>query len=142
MVEENWINICLILFVCGEIFDCNGWILVVNELSYWIIIVCEDVGDVDVVIVKLFNLVEFDVIVFNCVMIEMKCLLLFLLVIVVEWIFWEEMFWVVVNVFVLSGIMFEVGLFCCYLYDGDFVYVIGYVGLVLDYDLFKIEDFD
>ena len=60
LAEENRINDRLIAPERGELFDRNGEIIAQNTPSYRIIIVREDAGDVDDVLLNLSQLVHID----------------------------------------------------------------------------------
>lgn len=52
----------------------------------------------------------------------MVCVWVFVLIMVKDWVIWDEFFIVVLNFFVFFGVYFEMVLFCVYLFGLDFVY--------------------
>ncbi len=142
LAEENRINIRLIPPARGEVFDRNGVPLAKNSPSYRIVVVREDAGDVDDVVLRLSQLVELDEESLNRAVAEMKRSAPFLPITVAEDVDWEAVSRVSVNAPALPGVTPEVGLTRVYPLGSDFAHVLGYVGPVSDYDLERIENPD
>jgi len=140
LAEENRINIRLIPPARGQIFDRNGAIIAENEPSYRIVMVREDAGDVEDVIMRLGMLVELDEDELNRALTEMKRSAPFLPVTIADRVTWEDISRVAVNAPALPGVTPEVGLSRKYPLGGDFAHVAGYVGPVSQRDLDRYTD--
>ncbi|NRB33531.1 MAG: penicillin-binding protein 2 [Rhodobacteraceae bacterium] len=139
LAEENRINDRLIAPERGELFDRNGEIIAQNTPSYRIIIVREDAGDVDDVLLNLSQLVHIDPAEMEKLKAELYRSPPFLPITVADQVSWDDISRVAVNAPSLPGITPEVGLARNYPQGADFAHVVGYVGPVSDFDLSKLE---
>ncbi len=142
LAEENRVNMRLLAPPRGIIYDRNGVIIADNAQNYRIIIVREDAGDVDELLVKLKQIVSLDETELERAIREMNRRSPFVPVTLADRLTWEEFSKVAVNAPSLPGITPDVGLSRYYPLYEDFAHVIGYVGPVSDYDLNRIEDPD
>jgi penicillin-binding protein 2 len=142
LAEENRINIRLIPPVRGEIFDRNGIKLAQNSPSYRIVMVREDAGNVEEVIMRLANLIDLTPEQIENALAEPKRSERFLPVTIAEDVSWDVVSAVSVNAPALPGILPEVGSTRVYPRGSDFAHVVGRVGSVSTKDLEALEDPD
>ncbi len=142
LAEENRINIRLIPPVRGEIFDRNGMKLAQNVPSYRIVMVREDAGNVEEVIMRLADLINLTPEQIENALAEPKRSERFLPVTIAEDVSWEVVSAVSVNAPALPGITPEVGSTRVYPRGSDFAHVVGRVGSVSEKDLEALEDPD
>ncbi|KIN74851.1 penicillin-binding protein 2 [Sulfitobacter guttiformis] len=142
LAEENRINIRLIPPKRGEIFDRNGLQLAQNVPSYRIVIVREDAGDVDDVMLRLARLINLTPEQVDSALRELNRSAPFLPVTIAEDVSWDAVSAVSVNAPALPGVSPEVGSTRVYPRGSDFAHVVGRVGRVSQMDLDALDDPD
>ncbi|MEM6637536.1 MAG: penicillin-binding protein 2 [Pseudomonadota bacterium] len=142
LAEENRINMRLLAPPRGIIFDRNEVALAENNQNYRIVMVREDAGDVDEVIARLRQLIQFEEADLEKALREVERRPAFVPVTLADQLSWEEISRVDTNAPALPGITAEVGLSRAYPFRQDFAHVLGYVGPVSDRDLEQVEDPD
>ncbi|MCX7567806.1 penicillin-binding protein 2 [Sulfitobacter sp. F26169L] len=143
LAEENRINIRLIPPVRGEIFDRNGMQLAQNVPSYRIVMVREDAGDVEAVMMRLAKLINLSPEQTARALEELnQNTARFLPITIAEDVSWEAVSAVSVNAPALPGVTPEVGSTRVYPRGSDFAHVVGRVGRVSPKDLEALEDPD
>ncbi|KEJ89096.1 penicillin-binding protein 2 [Sulfitobacter donghicola] len=142
LAEENRINIRLIPPKRGEIFDRNGMQLAQNIPSYRIVMVREDAGDVEDVMMRLADLIGLTAEQTESAIAVLKRSAPFLPVTIAEDVSWDAVSAVSVNAPALPGVTPEVGSTRVYPRGSDFAHVVGRVGRVSQKDLDALEDPD
>ncbi|MEQ6204621.1 penicillin-binding protein 2 [Sulfitobacter sp. HNIBRBA2951] len=142
LAEENRINIRLIPPKRGEIFDRNGMQLAQNVPSYRIVMVREDAGDPEDVMMRLAHLINLTPEQTEAALSEIKRSAPFLPVTIAEDVSWDAVSAVSVNAPALPGVSPEVGSTRVYPRGSDFAHVVGRVGRVSQKDLDALEDPD
>lgn len=142
LAEENRINIRLIPPKRGEIFDRNGMQLAQNVPSYRIVMVREDAGDVEDVMMRLSRLINLTPEQIDSALRELNRSAPFLPVTIAEDVSWDAVSAVSVNAPALPGVSPEVGSTRVYPRGSDFAHVVGRVGRVSQKDLDALEDPD
>ena len=142
LAEENRINIRLIPPKRGEIYDRNGMQLAQNVPSYRIVMVREDAGDPEEVMLRLARLINLTPEQTQSALNEIKRSAPFLPVTIAEDVSWDAVSAVSVNAPALPGVSPEVGSTRVYPRGSDFAHVVGRVGRVSQKDLDALEDPD
>ena len=142
LAEENRINIRLIPPKRGEIYDRNGMQLAQNVPSYRIVMVREDAGDPEQVMLRLARLINLTPEQTQSALNEIKRSAPFLPVTIAEDVSWDAVSAVSVNAPALPGVSPEVGSTRVYPRGSDFAHVVGRVGRVSQKDLDALEDPD
>jgi len=142
LAEENRINIRLIPPIRGEIFDRNGMQLAQNVPSYRIVMVREDAGEPEEVLLRVARLINLTPEKTQSALDELKRAQRFLPVTIAEDVSWDAVSAVSVNAPALPGVSPEVGSTRVYPRGSDFAHVVGRVGRVSQKDLDALEDPD
>ncbi|MGB5863931.1 MAG: penicillin-binding protein 2 [Sulfitobacter sp.] len=143
LAEENRINIRLIPPVRGEIFDRNGVQLAENAPSYRIVMVREDAGDVEEVMLRVAELIKLTPEQTERALSELaERSAPFLPITIAEDVSWEAVSAISVNAPALPGVAPEVGSTRVYPRGSDFAHIVGRVGRVSRADLDALENPD
>ncbi|WP_296762030.1 penicillin-binding protein 2 [Sediminimonas sp.] len=139
LAEENRVSVRLIPPERGEIFDRTGRAIAVNEPSYRITMIREEVTDPRAVLTRLARLIGIDDAAIEAALEELEQARPDVHVTVADRVDWQAIARVSVNAPALPGVHPDVGLSRYYPMREDFAHVVGYVGPVSDYDLSRIE---
>lgn len=135
LAEENRISLRLVRPDRGRILDRKGKVVADNEHAYRITLVREEARDVDVVLVRLRQLLGIDDETIGQVKDLLERTQSFVPITVKDRVTWEELSRVALNAPVLPGVQPEMVLSRVYPFGPDFAHQIGYVGPVSDDDL-------
>ena len=138
LAEENRVNNRILPPTRGLIFDKNGKLLADNKQNYRIVIIQEEAGDIDKVILNLSKLIPISNKDKTLIRQEVKKNRSFVPVTVLEDLSWEQFAKVAANLPSLPGLVPEVGFERFYNENETMAHIIGYVGPISQKDQNRI----
>ena len=130
LAERNRVNIHMLEPLRGRVFDRDGAVIADNELSYRILIVREQSGDIEQVLRKLSRIIPISESEIETKMKEIRSQREFVPVLVADGVTWEQVAAVAANSPALPGISTGFGSTRHYPFGPELAHVVGYVGPV------------
>lgn len=142
LADENRINLRVLPPARGDIYDRNGAVLAYNVYDYRITLIRAEANDIEETLSQLSYLIKLPPSKIKKLTTDIKRNNKFTPMTIADQLSWDELALVSLNMHSLPGVFPEASLTRYYPFDRDFAHIVGYVGLVSDYDLSKIQNPD